>query len=50
MNEMLIKFNEQDYLVQYNEQTGYYEIDLKAPETGGIYESEIKFTNLKMAR
>lgn len=45
MNEMLIKFNEQDYLVQYNEQTGYYEIDLKAPEIGGIYEAEIKFTN-----
>lgn len=46
MNEMIIKFNEQDYLAIYNSQTGYFEVDLQAPQTGGIYNADIKFTNL----
>lgn len=46
MNEMTIKFNGQDYLAVYNEQTGYYEVDLLAPEVGGIYNADIKFTDL----
>ncbi len=46
MNKMIIKFNEQDYLATYNKQTGYFEVDLQAPQTGGIYDAEIKFTNI----
>lgn len=43
MNEMTIKFNGQYYNVIYNNQTGYYEIDLTAPDTGGIYNTNIEF-------
>ena len=46
MNEMTIKFNNQTYNVSYNNQTGYYEIDLQAPQTGGIYNVEAEFTDL----
>ena len=46
MNELTIRFNEQDYIAQYNEQTGYYEVNLTAPETGGIYKTDIDFTDL----
>lgn len=31
MNNMTINFNGQDYIAVYNEQSGYYEIDLTAP-------------------
>lgn len=30
MNELTVKFNEQDYIANYNEETGYYEIELEA--------------------
>ena len=46
MNEMTIKFNNQTYNVSYNDQTGYYEVDLQAPQTGGIYNVESEFTDL----
>lgn len=46
MNEMTIKFNEKNYIAKYNAQTGYYEVNLEAPETGGIYEADITFTDL----
>ena len=46
MNEMTIKFNNQTYNVSYNDQTGYYEADLQAPQTGGIYNLEAEFTDL----
>lgn len=46
MGEMTIKFNEQDYLAKYNKQTGYWEVDLEAPQTGGIYDADIKYTNV----
>ena len=46
MNEMTITFNEQNYTATYNEQTGYYELNLNAPTTGGIYQAEIAFTDL----
>ena len=46
MNELTITFNNEDYTLIYNEQTGYYEIELTAPETGGIYEVEANFTDL----
>lgn len=46
MNEMTINFNEQNYIAKYNEQTGYYEVNLEAPQIGGIYNTDIKFTDL----
>lgn len=46
MNDMTIKFNGQDYIAFYNKQSGYYELDLKAPENGGIYDANITFTDI----
>lgn len=43
---LTIKYNNEDYVASYNEQSGYYEIELKAPETGGIYNADIKYTNV----
>ena len=45
-NELIIKFNEQDYIAFYNSQSGYYELELKAPDNGGIYNADITFTDL----
>lgn len=44
-SNMIIHFNEQDYLAIYNKQTGYYELELTAPSTGGIHNADITFTN-----
>lgn len=46
MNDLTIHFNKQDYIATYNEQTGYYEVNLQAPQVGGIYEANIEFTDL----
>ena len=46
MNEMTIRFNGQDYIAIYNSQTGYYELELTAPQTGGIYDADITFVDL----
>lgn len=46
MNEMTINFNKKNYIAKYNEQTGYYEINLEASEAGGIYEADIRYTDL----
>lgn len=46
MNEMTVNFNGQDYIAIYNKDSGYYEIDITAPETGGIYNANIKYTDL----
>lgn len=45
-NQLLVTFNNENYIATYNEQTGYYELELTAPSTGGIYTAEIKFTDL----
>lgn len=45
MNEMTINFDGKDYLATYNEQTGYYELKLTAPQIGGIYKANINFTD-----
>lgn len=45
MNEMTMRFNGQDYIAIYNSQTGYYELELTAPETGGIYNADITFSD-----
>ena len=46
MNELTINFNNKNYNVNYNPQTGYYEVDLEAPSTGGVYNVEANFTDL----
>ena len=40
MDQFLVSFNGHDYLATYNSQTGYYEVQIEAPETGGIYTAE----------
>lgn len=46
MKNMTINFNGENYLATYNEQTGYYEVDITAPSVGGIYNADITFTDL----
>lgn len=43
MRSLTINFNETNYIASYNEQTGYYEIELTAPEVGGVYEADITY-------
>ncbi len=43
---MKIKYNGKEYAAEYNSQTGYYEIKLNAPNTGGIYNTEVEFSDL----
>lgn len=45
-NQLIVTFNDQDYVALYNNQSGYYEIQLTAPDKGGIYETDIKYTDL----
>ena len=45
-NQLTVTFNDQNYIATYNPQSGYYELELQAPETGGIYTAEINFTDL----
>lgn len=45
-NQLTVIFNNQNYIATYNPQSGYYELELQAPETGGIYTAEISFTDL----
>lgn len=46
MEQLIISFNGNDYIAQYNQQTGYYEVEIQAPETGGIYTAEYTITNI----
>lgn len=43
---MKIKYNGGEYEANYNKQTGYYEIELEASSTGGIYEINAEFIDL----
>ncbi len=43
---MKIKYNGKEYAAEYNSQTEYYEINLNAPNMGGIYNTEVEFTDL----
>lgn len=42
---MTINFNGQDCIAIYNRQSGYYELELIAPKTGGIYNANISVVN-----
>lgn len=46
MDQFLIRFNGNDYLATYNSETGYYEAEIQAPETGGIYTAEYTITDV----
>ena len=45
-NQVTINFNNQNYIAAYNSQTGYYELELVASETGGIYEAIVSYTDV----
>lgn len=40
-----VTFNGQEYTLTKNAQTGYYEAQILAPSTGGIYTANVEFTN-----
>lgn len=44
--ETTVIFNGETYTLQYNEQSGYYETEIQAPEVGGIYTAEISYTDI----
>lgn len=46
MHDVEVEFEGKKYTAKYNEQNKYYEIDLKAPEIGGIYPISVKYTDL----
>lgn len=39
-------FNNKEYELIYNEQSGFYEIEIEAPKQGGVYNAEITFKDL----
>ena len=39
-------FNNKEYELIYNEQSGFYEIELETPQVGGVYNAEITFKDL----
>ena len=41
--ELKAKFNNKEYELIYNKQSGFYEKEIEAPNTGGIYNTEITF-------
>lgn len=45
-NQVIVNFNNENYVMNYNNQTGYYELELQAPDVGGIYTAEVSFTDL----
>lgn len=45
-NQVIVTFNNQNYVMTYNSQSGYYELEVEAPDVGGIYNAEIAFTDL----
>jgi len=40
---MLIRYNGNEYEALHNSQSGYYEIELQAPNIGGVYNIEIEY-------
>lgn len=46
MSQVTVNFNNENYIMTYNPQSDYYELELTTPETGGIYTANVEFTNL----
>lgn len=44
MANIVVEFNNKKYNAIYNKNTDEYEVELTAPETGGIYNTEITCT------
>lgn len=40
------KFNNKEYELIYNSQSGFYEIEIEAPKVGGVYNAEVIFKDL----
>ena len=40
-----VRFNGQNYTAVYNSNTGYYEVDIKAPNIGGVYLTEVIYND-----
>lgn len=40
------KFNNKEYELIYNSQSGFYEIEIEAPKVGGVYNAEVVFEDL----
>ena len=45
MRNLTIGFNGQNYNVPYNEQSGYYELEITASNVGGVIEADITYTD-----
>ena len=45
-NQVLIAFNGNKYIAKYNPVSDYYEVEITAPDKGGIYTANIQFTDL----
>ncbi len=45
MNETKINFNGNEYLATYNKQSGYYEVELEAPDIGGVLTADVRFVD-----
>jgi hypothetical protein len=45
MQELFITINGTEYQATYNPQSGFYELELTAPSTGGIYNADISYTD-----
>lgn len=43
---MNIKFNGVTYVATYNNQSGYYELELTAPNIGGVYQADIEYIDI----
>ena len=41
-----VSFNNKEYDLKYNQQSGFYEVELVAPVQGGVYNAEITFEDL----
>ena len=46
MNDMTVFLNGHSYTPVYNAQSGYYELELTAPQTGGVYRADIEFNDI----
>lgn len=45
MSKLIVEYNNNKYEAKYNTQNGYYELELIAPNNGGIYDIDIIFTD-----
>lgn len=43
---MRVNFNGTEYEAIYNSQSGYYELQLEAPNTGGVYVTQLEYTDI----